>query len=88
MATTVYIGFAVTSHDNTVTTTAQFDHLEGTGGWQSGGGTPPPVTPPSAGGGGSPPGGGGGGGGGCGLTGWEVLLFLGAARLGKSSRRT
>ena len=90
MATTVEIGFAVTSHDNTVTTTAPFDHLEGTGGWQSGGVTPSPVPPPSGGGGGSPSGGGGGGGGGggCGLTGWEVLLCLGAARLRRGPRRT
>jgi hypothetical protein len=91
MGATVEIGFAVTSHDNTVTTTAQFDHLEGTGGWQSGGVIPSPVTPPSGGGGGPPAGaggGGGGGGGGCGLTGWEVLLLLGASRLRRSPRRT
>jgi hypothetical protein len=82
MATSVYIGFAVTSHDNTVATTAQFDHLEGTGGWQSGGVAPSPVTPPGAG-----AAAGGGGGGGCGLTGWEAVLLLGALRRRKGPGR-
>jgi hypothetical protein len=77
MGTAVYVGFAVTSHDDTTTTTAQFDHLEGTGGWQSGGVIPSPVSPPAGAAAGSS---GGGGGGGCGLTGGELLLLLGALR--------
>jgi hypothetical protein len=45
MAANVYIGFAVTSHDNTVTTPAMFDSVSGSGGWQPGAGNSPPPGP-------------------------------------------
>lgn len=83
MAASVYIGMAVTSHDATVTTTANFDSASGTGGWAGGGGSPGG----GGGTGGSGGSGGGHGGGGCGLTGLEAALTLLLLRLGRHAAR-
>lgn len=85
MASSVFVGLAVTAHDTTQLNCSTFDSLSGTGGWPLGGGT--------GGGGGGGGGGGSGGGagaggtptaaspaksvwGGCGLLGLDAVLPL------------
>jgi hypothetical protein len=78
MATNVYIGLVVTSHNNAVLNTATLDSVQGSGGWQppasSGTGVPSPASS-----------GGGGSGGSCGALGAEVLLVLALTRLRRRS---
>jgi len=77
MASTIFIGFVVSSGSTSTGDVAMIDSLSGGGGWS----TPGPV---GGSGGGS---GGGGGGGGCGLTGLEPMLALALTRQCRARRR-
>jgi regulation of enolase protein 1 (concanavalin A-like superfamily) len=79
MASTVYIGLAVTSHDASITTMATADSVSGTGGWSGGSGS-------GGGAGAAGTSGGGHRGGGCGATGLELLLLLGVVVLFRRER--